>query len=76
MLKEYHFVYIELYIVSPTKQKHPFLNIYYKYPANYQNISNTMIFPFIKIKSNIKKEFAKFVKDITGKNLKLKVLGK
>ena len=37
--------------------KHPFLQyLLYKYPPTQGNISNTMIFPFIKIKNNIKKE--------------------
>lgn len=64
-------IYRIIHCKSQQNVKHPFLQyLLYKYPANYQNVSNTMIFPFIKIKSNIKKESAKFVKDITGKNLK------
>ena len=45
--------------------KHPFLQyLLYKYPPTQGNISNTMIFPFIKIKNNIKNESNKFVKTI------------
>lgn len=51
--------------------KHPFLQyLLYKYPPTQGNISNTMIFPFIKIKNNIKNEPNKFIKTIIGKDLK------
>lgn len=51
--------------------KHPFLQyLLYKYPPTQGNISNTMIFPFIKIKNNIKKESKEFIKTIIGKDLK------
>lgn len=51
--------------------KHPFLQyLLYKYPDIQNNkISNTMVFPFIKIKSNLKKESNKFIRKIIGKNL-------
>lgn len=64
-------IYRILHCKNQQNVKHPFLQyLLYKYPSSSYNISNTMIFPFIKIKKNLKKESTKFIKDITGKNLK------
>ena len=50
-------IYRVIHCKNQQNVKHPFLQyLLYKYPKNNGQISNTMIFPFIKIKSNIKKE--------------------
>ena len=64
-------IYRILHCKNQQNVKHPILQyLLYKYPSNNVNISNAMIFPFIKIKNNIKKESRTFIKNITGKNLK------
>ena len=63
-------IYRTVHCKNQHNVKHPFLQyLLYKYPANKSNLSNVMIFPFIKIKNNIKLESKKFIKKITGKNI-------
>lgn len=58
--------------IDTKKIKSPFLQyLLYKYPNNNSNLSNKMIFPFIKYKTgdNILKKSNQFVKNIIGDDL-------
>ena len=64
-------IYRVVHCKNQENVKHPFLQyLLYKYSPHHGNVSNTMVFPFIEIKNNFKKETSNFIKKIIGKDLK------